>query len=170
VLPAKHLVTFMRKWRTGWQFEMKHLLDIEMVIMEDLNFDLVVFSPYRSLSAFLLDSAMGEATGLRAWMILNDSYRTDVSLLNPPHLVALACLQLAVVHLNEERLLHQEDLSQRHQSAELQRLGTWMESLNVDLDRLYDIVVDITTMYEKYPVPLSVEVCNRLLDAVCGRI
>jgi len=25
-------------------------------------------------------------------------------------------------------------------------------------------------MYEKYPVPLSVEVCNRLLDAVCGRI
>ena len=33
VLPAKHLVTFVRKHRIGWNFEMKHLLDMEMVLM-----------------------------------------------------------------------------------------------------------------------------------------
>lgn len=154
-------------------FEIKHLLDIEMVIMEDLNFDLVVFSPYRSLTVFLRDSALGEAVGLRAWMMLNDSYRTDVSLLHPPHLVALACLQLAVLHLHEERAPQENgELGRTNPppSAELQRLGTWMETLNVDHDRLYDVVVDLTVMYEKYSEPISIDECNRLLEAVSGRM
>ena len=33
VLPAKHLVAFVRRQRPGWSYEMKHLLDMEMVLM-----------------------------------------------------------------------------------------------------------------------------------------
>jgi cyclin C len=66
--------------------------------MEDLNFNLVLFSPYRSLVLFCRDAGIGEQAGLRAWTLLNDSYHCDVSLLHAPHMVALACIQLAVVN------------------------------------------------------------------------
>lgn len=71
--------------------------------MEDLNFNLVLFSPYRSLVLFLRDSGIGEQAGLRAWTLLNDSYHCDVSLLHAPHMVALACLQMAVVNTCQVR-------------------------------------------------------------------
>ena len=129
---------------------------------EDLNFDLVVFSPYRSLTALLRDALLGDAVGLRAWHVLNDSYSTDVSLLHPPHLVALAAIQIAAV-----RLAQQEGVEGRGggteaeggvqqeggrssgggtaprpsqgdaaQSMLLQRLSTWMATLSVDLDEV----------------------------------
>ncbi len=127
--------------------------------MEDLNFDLVVFSPYRSLTALLRDAGLGEAVGLRAWTILNDSYRTDVSLLHPPHMVALACVQLATVHLAQQEQEGQlaaggspggaaaaslafdarpfaSTPRERPEPEVLQRLGTWMGTLNVDLDQV----------------------------------
>ncbi len=31
VLPAKHLAAFVKKYRQGWNYDMKNLLDIEMV-------------------------------------------------------------------------------------------------------------------------------------------
>ena len=34
--------------------------------------------------------------------------------------------------------------------------------------QVYDIVVDITAMYERYNVPISVDEANRLLDAIQG--
>lgn len=160
----------------SWLLMSVLIVSVLRFVMKDLNFDLVVFSPYRSLSAFLRDSSLGEVVGLRAWTILNDSYRTDVSLLHPPHLVALACLQLAVVHLDLEVSMRDGGNAastctaeaQRPRSPELQHLSRWMKTLSVDCDQLYDIVVDITFMYEKHSVPISVEECNRLLDAVCG--
>ncbi len=110
--------------------------------MEDLNFDLVVFSPYRSLTALLRDSAVGETVGLCAWSVLNDSYRTDVNLLYPPHLVALACIQLASVHLlqqESEPLLVEEAteaISDVPMQSLLQRLSKWMGTLDVDLNQV----------------------------------
>ena len=41
--------------------------------MEDLDFDLVVFSPYRPLAMLLKDAGLGTELGQQAWAILNDS-------------------------------------------------------------------------------------------------
>lgn len=205
-LQAKHLVTFMRKYRPMWNYDMKHLLDMEMILMEDLNFNLVVFSPYRSLALFLRDMGTTEQVGLRAWTILNDSYRTDVSLMHPPHMVALACIHMAVALVGVEcnATVKTQDVQQQQQQQQKQkqqqqglgkvagmpqggssssqegcagslqteqcveRLVEWMATLNVDLNQVYEIVLDLTTMYEHHITPISVEECGRLLDAVQG--
>ncbi|GAX79776.1 hypothetical protein CEUSTIGMA_g7216.t1 [Chlamydomonas eustigma] len=186
VLPAKPLVAFMKKHRLGWNYDIKNLLDIEMVIMEDINFDLVVFSPYQSLTSFLRDCFLGDAVGLRAWSILNDSYRTDVSLIHPPYMVAIACIHLAVAHATIDQALADQispgsdmrspDLSVSvnvlaspvRSQALVEALSKWTCTLNIDLDQLHVIVADIVFMYERFSNIISVGECNRLLDAVQG--
>ena len=118
---------------------------VEMVLLEDLNFDLIIFSPYRSLTLYLRDADLGGEVGLRSWTVLNDSYRTDVSLLHPPHLVALACLQLACMHIVQEQQLSDAQQRQQNQMSIQQshspmtvKLKSWTETLiaNVDMERV----------------------------------
>ncbi|KAG1667476.1 hypothetical protein FOA52_012231 [Chlamydomonas sp. UWO 241] len=176
VVHAKHLVMFARTFRPPWGYEVKHLLDAEMVIMEDLNFNLVLFSPYRSLQALLRDSGLGEALGPRAWAFLNDSYHTDVHLLHPPHVIALAAVQLAAAEMAQQqqqegeqqqtgqgrqgqgqgKLEGQQQQQQQQQAGQqghdvsaealLDRLSRWLVSLDVDLGAVADVVVDLTDM------------------------
>lgn len=87
------------------------------MLLEDLDFNLVVFSPYRDLALFLADSGVEQAVGQRAWGALNDSYRTDANLLHPPHVVALGCLALAAASCGHD-------------------LSTWLRGVNVDLGQV----------------------------------
>jgi hypothetical protein len=66
---------------------------------EQLDGDLLVFSPYPSLSAFLRDAGLASSrkTCEAAWSILGDSYRTPLHLVHPPHVMALGALCLAAV-------------------------------------------------------------------------
>ncbi|KAG5723916.1 RNA polymerase II holoenzyme cyclin-like subunit [Termitomyces sp. T112] len=111
------------------------LAEMEFYLVDDLECDLVVFHPYRTLltlckketpeSASLFGSEEGEAdevgTGLgtdegsrywgtgegqleltenalqTAWFIINDTYRSDLCLLHPPHIIAIAALYLTFV-------------------------------------------------------------------------
>lgn len=82
--------------------------------MEDLDFNLVVFSPFRPLCMMIKDAGLQE-WAQQAWAVLNDSYRTDVSLMTPPHIVAVASIYLAT------SLCHKD-------------ISAWMDKLNVDLD------------------------------------
>lgn len=147
ILGARHLVAYMKKVRPSWAYEMKHLLDIEMVILEELDLNLVVFSPYHALVKFLQADAMLADLGQNAWATLNDLYRTDLSLVYPPHLLALGCLYLASIICSRE-------------------IGLWLENLNVDLNQVYDITMEMLRLYEKYRVPISQEECNRLLSSL----
>ncbi|KAG6899349.1 hypothetical protein C0993_011040 [Termitomyces sp. T159_Od127] len=111
------------------------LAEMEFYLVDDLECDLVVFHPYRTLltlcrketaeSASLFGSEEGEAgevgTGIgadegprywgtgegqleltenalqTAWFIINDTYRSDLCLLHPPHIIAIAALYLTCV-------------------------------------------------------------------------
>ena len=57
---------------------------------------LIVYHPYRPLMQFVSD--LSDDTLLPvAWRIINDTYRSDICLLYPPYLIALACLHMAAV-------------------------------------------------------------------------
>lgn len=85
--------------------------------MEDLDFNLIVFSPYRDLAIFLVDAGVDATCGQRAWGALNDSYRGDANLLYPPHIVAIGCLCLAA-------------------STSAVDLSPWLQRLNIDLNQV----------------------------------
>ncbi|KAF9457251.1 cyclin-like protein [Collybia nuda] len=111
------------------------LAEMEFYLVDDLECDLTVFHPYRTLltlcrkeatdSASLFGSEEGEAeeagigigtedgprywgTGegqlevtdgalQTAWFIINDTYRSDLCLLYPPHIIAIAALYLTFI-------------------------------------------------------------------------
>ncbi|GHJ89211.1 hypothetical protein NliqN6_5613 [Naganishia liquefaciens] len=114
----------------GFPADYTKLAEMEFYLLEDLEFDLIVFHPYRTLAAVCgrepvdagefpadpaldtltaaerVDKLFGKGSGQpgsdvedsilqMAWFILNDTYRTDLSLLYPPYLIALAALYLS---------------------------------------------------------------------------
>lgn len=120
------------------------LAEMEFYLVADLECDLTVFHPYRTLLAICkkessndLQTEAGEVgvgvdDGPRywgsgdgqlelpddafqlAWSIINDTYRSDLCLLYPPHLLAITALYLAVVLHGPTREL----LQQRSHSVE----------------------------------------------------
>jgi cyclin-C len=79
---------------------------------------LILYHPYRPLVQFVSDLGPEDYQLLQvAWRIVNDSYRTDVCLMYPPSLIALACLHMSCV-------MQKKDAKQ------------WFAELNVDMDKV----------------------------------
>ncbi|CDZ98860.1 cyclin-like protein [Phaffia rhodozyma] len=108
--------------------------EMEFYLLEDLDFHLTVFHPYRALAIIAgkeksdtgsFDVSAGpsgqsdiEVEGVsqlsrgtgkgalivekeifeNAWFMVNDTYRTDLCLLYPPYIIAIACLYIAMMH------------------------------------------------------------------------
>ncbi|KAI9607908.1 hypothetical protein H4Q26_005358 [Puccinia striiformis f. sp. tritici PST-130] len=111
------------------------LAEMEFYLIEDLDFHLMIWHPYRDLAQFAgrEDSAipkdalerisewtpptnsplyleyrkecdrqssmldLSDTTLQTAWFIINDTYRTDLILLYPPYIIALAAIYITVV-------------------------------------------------------------------------
>eukprot|EP00884_Botryococcus_braunii_P016835 jgi/Botrbrau1/3835/Bobra.0183s0060.1 len=151
-LQAKVLLHFIKKMHapnTGrYQHvpavDVKHLLDLEMVLLEGLNFDLVVFSPYHDLERMLLDAGLVDIAPT-AWSVCNDSYRTDLCVLYPPYIIALACVVVAA-------------------AIEYRDIEQWLAGLDVTLKLVQEAATELMNMYEQCRDNLSAESCNRLMD------
>lgn len=118
------------------------LAEMEFYLVADLECDLTVFHPYRTLLSICKressndsqteagEVGVGVDDGPRfwgsgdgqlelpddafqlAWSIINDTYRSDLCLLYPPHLLAITALYLAVVlHGPTRELLQQQSHS-----------------------------------------------------------
>ncbi|CAA3021188.1 cyclin-C1-2-like [Olea europaea subsp. europaea] len=108
---ARLLVFYIKKLYSDekYRFEIKEILEMEMKILEALNYYLVVFHPYRALSQLLQDAGMNDATQL-TWGLVNDTYKMDLILLHPPHLITLACIYIASVLKDKENTAWFEEL------------------------------------------------------------
>ncbi|EGO30152.1 hypothetical protein SERLADRAFT_344579 [Serpula lacrymans var. lacrymans S7.9] len=121
------------------------LAEMEFYLVDDLECDLTVFHPYRTLMALCkketssdLQAEAGELgigidDGPRywgngegqlelpdgalqlAWSIINDTYRSDLCLLYPPHLLAITALYLTLVlHAPTRQIIHLQHHSHSH--------------------------------------------------------
>ncbi|KAL8496169.1 hypothetical protein ACS0TY_020040 [Phlomoides rotata] len=132
---ARLLVFYVKKIANTYnddryRYEIKDILEMEMKILEALNYYLVVFHPYRSLTQLLQDAGMNDATQL-TWGIVNDTYKMDLVLMHPPHLIALACIYVASVHKEKENM-------------------AWFEELRVDMNVVKNIAMDILDFYDTH--------------------
>ncbi|KAG0014772.1 hypothetical protein BGZ81_000268, partial [Podila clonocystis] len=83
----------------GFDYDTSKLAEFEFYLLEELEFYLIVYHPYRDLTLIAKDLKLEESNLQTAWFVLNDSYRTDVCLLYAPHMIALAALYIiCVVH------------------------------------------------------------------------
>ncbi|XP_047943958.1 cyclin-C1-2-like isoform X2 [Salvia hispanica] len=110
----------------------KEIHKMEMKILEALNYYLLVFHPYRSMTQFLQDAGVSnlaeQTTG-----IINDTYKMDLVLVHPPHLIALACIFIASFQNDK-------------------KITAWFEELRVDMNVVRSIAMEIIDFYESYKV------------------
>ncbi|KAL0436189.1 UNVERIFIED_CONTAM: Cyclin-C1-2 [Sesamum radiatum] len=129
---ARHLVFYIKKLYSDekYRFEVRDILEMEMKILEALNYYLVVFHPYQALPQLLQDAGMNDAM-LVTWAIVNDTYKMDLILIYPPHLIALACIYIASVQKNKENTV-------------------WFEELQVDMNVVKNMAMEILDFYDSH--------------------
>ncbi|XP_053601406.1 cyclin-C [Plodia interpunctella] len=113
-------------------YRSNHILECEFYLLENLDCCLIVYQPYRPLLLFVQDIGQDDQLLTYAWRVVNDSLRTDVSLLYPPYQIAIAALHIACVMLGKENL------------------KPWFAELNVDMDKIQEIVRYIINLYEMW--------------------
>uniref|UniRef100_A0A7N0UJ19 Cyclin-like domain-containing protein n=2 Tax=Kalanchoe fedtschenkoi TaxID=63787 RepID=A0A7N0UJ19_KALFE len=127
---ARLVIFFIRKLYDKYRYEVKDMLEMEMKILEALNYHLLVFHPYRALPQLLQDSGMSDINMIHiTWGIVNDTYKTDLILMHPPHLILLACICIASV-------LKENDTT------------AWFEELRVDMNLVKNISMEILDFYD----------------------
>ncbi|KAK7807725.1 hypothetical protein U0070_009306 [Myodes glareolus] len=75
-------------------YRMNHILECEFYLLELMDCCLIVYHPYRPLLQYVQDMGQEDVLLPLAWRIVNDTYRTDLCLLYPPFMIALACLHI----------------------------------------------------------------------------
>ncbi|CAM8976644.1 unnamed protein product [Rhodiola kirilowii] len=131
---ARLLVFYIKKIYSDekYRYEIKDILEMEMKILEGLNYYLVVFHPYRPLSQLLPDAGINDISMTHVtWGLINDTYKMDLILMHPPHLIALACIYIASV-------LKEKDTT------------AWFEELRVDMNVVKNISMEILDFYDNH--------------------
>ncbi|KAL8129289.1 hypothetical protein V2J09_018444 [Rumex salicifolius] len=131
-IQAKVVHYYMKRIYTleKYRYEIKDILEMEMKILEALDFYLVVFHPYHSLTELLQDAGMGDKESIQfTWGLVNDTYKMDLILIYPPHMIALACIYIASVFKEKDTI-------------------AWFEELHVDMNAVKNISMEILDFYD----------------------
>ncbi|XP_062198535.1 cyclin-C1-1 isoform X1 [Phragmites australis] len=132
---ARLLVFYIKKMCGSddkYRFEIKDILEMEMKLLEALDYYLVVFHPYHPLLQLLQDAGITDLTQF-AWGLVNDTYKMDLILIYPPYMIALACIYIASV-------LKDKDTT------------SWFEELRVDMNIVKNIAMEILDFYDTYKI------------------
>ena len=70
--------------------------ECEFFLISEMNSQLIVHHPYRTLQELQNTLHMAQEDVSLAWSIINDSYLTDIPLIFPPHIVAVTAIFLAL--------------------------------------------------------------------------
>jgi len=129
ITQAKKCSTKMKELDHSFNYTMNDILECEFYVLEELDFCLVIYHPYKSLPLFLANSGLEPDTIEVVWGIVNDSYKTDVCLMYAPYVVGLGCVYLA-------SYLLKKDLKQ------------WFSELNVDMKDIWEVSRELSDYYE----------------------
>jgi cyclin-C len=131
-LPAKVIIANMTSLYPSqadhaFPYAVSHVYDYEFKLIAALDFDLIIFHPYRPIVQYCTNAQLTDLLAT-AWPILNDSYLTDVCLLYPPFLVAIACIYLAGTLADRD-------------------MRPWVTSLSVSTQDIGDLAQHLANMY-----------------------
>ncbi|KAK9470298.1 cyclin-like protein [Dipodascopsis tothii] len=153
----QHIRTVVSEARSLWPDFITHdptkLAECEFYLIEQLDAYLVVHHPYRSLVQ--LSKALGASghnAGLSAdemqcaWSILNDSYITDVPLMQAPHVIAMSAMYLSIVL----RTPHMSGAQTDRAKSRMQKIIDWFASSGVELEQVIDCAQEMISLYESW--------------------
>ncbi|CDK29409.1 unnamed protein product [Kuraishia capsulata CBS 1993] len=146
-----HIRNIVNESRNAWpEFipsDPTKLAEFEFYLIEEMDCYMVIHHPYNSLVQIVQVLKTGDfKVGITsdeqkiAWSIVNDSYITDLPLLFPPHITAIAAVYMACILMDDNIYKNQ-------------RVNSFIKFLavsNVDLDEVIEAVQEMLTLYENW--------------------
>jgi cyclin C len=128
-------------------------------LIAELNSQLIVYHPYRSLTDLQTTLQLTLDETSLAWSIINDHYLTDLPLLHPPHVIAVTAAFLAIVlkpppssmqvHAgNIQGALQNLGSGQSGGSPRVQKLLNWLAESSVSIEAMVDCTQELISLYE----------------------
>lgn len=134
VLQAKLIVAATHQLASGilddWSYGEKAIWEAEFHLLHGLDFYLIVHQPYRSLLQYIANARL-EHLLFDSWAVVNDSYKVDLCLQYPPHVIAIASMMVAA--------------AMRDKSPEIAR---WVATLNVKMDSVWLVFEELLQLYD----------------------
>ncbi|KAI1099747.1 cyclin-C [Jackrogersella minutella] len=97
----QHIRMFVAEARSLWpdllHLEVSRVGECEFFLISEMNSQLIVHQPYRTLTSLQSDFYLTPDEINLALSVINDHYMTDLPLLYPPHIIALTAILLALV-------------------------------------------------------------------------
>ena len=84
-------------WPDTHCLEIARLGECEFYMISELSSQLIVHAPYRTLNTLQLELSLTAEEFIQAWTVVNDHYMTDLPLLYPPHVIAVAAVVWVLV-------------------------------------------------------------------------
>lgn len=158
---------------------MAKLGECEFALIAEMNSQLIVHHPYRTLLDLQTDLALTSDEVALAWSVTNDHYLTDLPLLYPPHVIAVMAIIIAVVfkpsHANLQGSLAGAmrdggmnmfaalgDKSGSGPPPRIQRLVGWLAESDVDIKAVVESTQELVSLYEMWE-QYSERHCKELL-------
>jgi len=122
------MIHAMKAIDPNFPFRLDDLMKAEYRLLEELEFDLIVFSPYEPLSEYVSDAKMDHHIQ-SIWAMVGDTFKlTDICLSYPPHIITLSCIFLCAMNEGTNIVL-------------------WFAGLNIEMREIADVAGRINHAY-----------------------
>lgn len=149
--------------------DVSKLGECEFYLISEMNSQLIVHHPYRSLQKLQSTLSMAQEDISLAWSIINDHYSTDLPLLFPPHVIAVTAAFLALTLKPTQTglqaaastaaaLARTSQLPTESSSSsavvvgspqmKVHHLVSWLAEGEVDIEAVVDCSKEIISLYE----------------------
>ena len=170
--------------------DVSKLGEYEFYLISEMNSQLIVHHPYRTLQDLQSTLRMAQEEVSIAWSIINDHYLTDLPLLVAPHIIAVTAIFLALTLKPTQAGLQAAAatataLAQATQSSKelpkpnegspntaqnkIQYMVSWLAESEIDIAAVVDCSQEIISLYETWE-QFSEKTCKeQLARCVKGR-
>ncbi|CAH1756714.1 3111_t:CDS:2 [Entrophospora sp. SA101] len=116
-------------------YNSQEVAEMEFYLLEELNFNMIVFHPYRSLIQISKAFGTKHEDVKMASYIINDTYRTD----------------LFVTRRNSRKSIKNEEINNINNGnnyKDIKDIKKWFSELNVDMEQVVEIVQELIVLYD----------------------
>lgn len=148
--------------------------ECEFALISEMNSQLIVHHPYHTLTELQGELGLNQEELALAWSLINDHYLTDLPLLHPPHVIAIAAATIAITmkpsqgagtgstsggtNSGVSATAMQGALQSLSsggmgtgggaQAAKIQKLINWLADSNVDIAAIIDTTQELISLHE----------------------
>ncbi|EEQ91041.1 RNA polymerase II holoenzyme cyclin-like subunit [Blastomyces dermatitidis ER-3] len=157
--------------------DISKLGECEFWLISEMNSQLIVHHPYRTLSELQSTLSLTSDEVSLAWSVINDHYLTDLPLLQPPHVIAVTAILIAVVcktspassaHLAGASPVSATlrdgagalaALGDKNLPPRIQKLVDWLSTGEVSIEAVIECTQELVSLYEAW-VQYSEKACR----------